>query len=95
MTLRRSLLLLWQSGLAGRMLVAVELASQVAENLDSILAGKKLCTWLCWEQVGSSGSSYNARCETGFAGISESALTGIILVGVDMALLVAENLDLL
>jgi len=85
------------------------LASLVAETVDSLWAGNKcwilLCSdmltlsyltiWLCWEQACSGASGFAGRCESGFAGSSGTELTGSTLVGVDVALLVEKNLDLL
>ena len=61
------------------LLVAVDLAVLVTENLDLLCASKKLWILLHWEYTWSSGS--------GFAGRK--------LVAVYMALLVADNLDLI
>jgi len=57
--------------------------------------------WVHWEQAGNSGSSFAVWGETGFAGSSKSGINGSSgsgfagckLVVVDMAPLVAENLD--
>jgi len=75
------------------MLVGVDMASPVAENLDLLWVGKKLLIWLCWEQADSSGSGFAGRREAGLAGFSGFGFAGSKLVVVEMASLVAVNLD--
>lgn len=93
---------------AGRMLEGVAIASLVAENVDLLCTGNKhwiwlwlnmltlstLTIWLCWEYACSGGSGFAERGESGFGGISGSELAGSMLEGVDVALLVAKNLNL-
>jgi len=56
------------------MLVGVDVALLVAENLDSLWAGKKLWIWLRWEQAGSSGYGFDGSTESGFAMSWQQAL---------------------
>jgi len=51
------------SELARSTMVGVDVASPVAQNLDSLWAGKKLRIWLHWEQAGSYDSGYTGNRE--------------------------------